>query len=150
MQVPSWASIAAVAKSALWYMASPIILNLIVAFGGTVCSKLGINHVQAIVLSMIAASLVGCLLLARASSRQVGIHFAVAALFVPGYYLLLWSLSFLAPIISNETIPGRDVFLVFADPLKPANAAVIALAVPYVLARLVPLRIASIKHKGNS
>lgn len=150
MREPSWSAIASIAKCIAWYSCSAAILNSIVALGGTVCSLLGFNHNQATTFSIILSVMAGYLMLRHASARQVTIHMVLAGLFVPAYFALKWVLTFLAPIISSQSIPGSDIFLVFANPMRPANAAVLVLTIPYALPRLLLIVVGSMKLKDSA
>lgn len=133
MQIPTWRSIANIARAGIWYFSGPLFLKSTITIGATVSFSKGVSTGTIVAASVIFASALGFLMLRRASLRQIGGHFLLVSIFFPVYYFGLWLLSYTAPLISGAEIPGAHIFLTFANPLHHGNLLMILLAVPFAL-----------------
>lgn len=137
MFTQAWHSILRFLTSLAWFASGPVCASFLISIGSWLYTLKGFSAWAAISLSLVLAAVYGTLVLRSASLMRTAAHFLLTASYMPLYYLTLWGLSFLAPLLSGTSVPNQDIFLHFANPLRPLNLAMIVMAITFILSRII-------------
>lgn len=135
----AWVSTLGFIRTLAWLASGPVVATFILSAGTWATQGDRASVPVTVAVGTLIAALSGFVLLRGVSFRRSLGYCLVTAIYLPAYYVVLWGLSLLAPLISGSSIPSNSVFLFFAHPLRPINVAMAYISLVYLLSHVMAL-----------